>query len=403
MRSLLATGLLCGWIVPAHALGFDEALAAALRDTPQIQAEQQAIASLSHELTRAGEQPDPQLFFGVENLPIGGDERFSLTRESMTMQKLGLMQEWQPTDLRRAKVAQAQARLRQGEAALAATRLEIQLAVAQAWLDRYFAEARGRLLAGFRAENRLNRQSMAPALAGQQRSASEALAPQLASVELDNLQDEIDTQIRTAKQQLARYLGPRSEEALSGEPPPRQSTDATAPHPALQRQAGLLAEAEANRAAADAATQPDWAVEIAYQHRGPGFGDMVSIQWQRSLPLFGARRQQPQRLAQQAEQQRQTLEQASEQARLHTEQQQLEQEQASLARQWQRLTTISRPLLLQNETLLLKAYANGQDSLQSVLAARRERLMLDMKCLELEARRAALIARLNLEFGGTAP
>jgi outer membrane protein TolC len=55
----------------------------------------------------------------------------------------------------------------------------------------------------------------------------------------------------------------------------------------MERQAG------ADVAAARAEKRPDWSWEVAYQHRDPMWGDMVSLEGTMSLPLFGRKRQDP--------------------------------------------------------------------------------------------------------------
>ena len=59
----------------------------------------------------AGSLPDPKLSLGIENYPISGMDRWSMTRESMTMQRLALMQEVPNRAKRDAQVASAQARV----------------------------------------------------------------------------------------------------------------------------------------------------------------------------------------------------------------------------------------------------------------------------------------------------
>ena len=59
----------------------------------------------------AGQRPDPVLRLGIDNLPVTGPDRFSLTRDFMTMRSIGLMQELTREDKRSARV-QRQRRLR---------------------------------------------------------------------------------------------------------------------------------------------------------------------------------------------------------------------------------------------------------------------------------------------------
>src|SRR5215204_4706281 len=50
-----------------------------------------AGASSASELARAaGQLPDPMLRAGIDNLPVTGADRFSTTRDSMTMKRIGI-------------------------------------------------------------------------------------------------------------------------------------------------------------------------------------------------------------------------------------------------------------------------------------------------------------------------
>ncbi len=63
------------------------------------------------------ELPDPQLFFGVENVPTGGADRWSLTRDGMTMTRVGLMQEFPRAAKRELRAERARRDAARGEVA----------------------------------------------------------------------------------------------------------------------------------------------------------------------------------------------------------------------------------------------------------------------------------------------
>ncbi|RJT15371.1 heavy metal RND transporter, partial [Mesorhizobium waimense] len=78
---LAATGLASN---PARALEFGEALDLAEQHSPRITALRLQIDAASSAQKSAGTLPDPKLSVGLENFPISGMDRFSLSRESMT-------------------------------------------------------------------------------------------------------------------------------------------------------------------------------------------------------------------------------------------------------------------------------------------------------------------------------
>mgnify|MGYP000072317048 CR=1 FL=1 len=142
---LLSTGLLLSLFTllagiglagnQAHALGFAEALDLAEQHSPRITAQRLQIDAASSSQKSAGTLPDPKLSVGVENFPISGMDRFSLTRESMTMQRLALMQEVPNRAKRDAQIASAQAKVERERATLAVQRLQIRQR--QVWRHRH--------------------------------------------------------------------------------------------------------------------------------------------------------------------------------------------------------------------------------------------------------------------------
>jgi hypothetical protein len=54
--------------------------------------------------------PDPVLKLGLNNLPIDGPDRYSVTRDFMTMRSVGVMQELTRADKRSARVRAPSAR-----------------------------------------------------------------------------------------------------------------------------------------------------------------------------------------------------------------------------------------------------------------------------------------------------
>lgn len=60
----------------------------------QLLAANSASITASREMAAAASQlPDPVLKLGVENLPVNGPDRLSLSRDFMTMRRIGLSQE----------------------------------------------------------------------------------------------------------------------------------------------------------------------------------------------------------------------------------------------------------------------------------------------------------------------
>src|SRR5258707_1663785 len=77
----------------AEPLSFDAALELATRTSPDIAVQTASVEAAQSASVAAGRLPDPKLTVGVENFPVTGEERGSLTRDFMTMRKVRLMQD----------------------------------------------------------------------------------------------------------------------------------------------------------------------------------------------------------------------------------------------------------------------------------------------------------------------
>src|SRR5918993_5697900 len=70
----------------AAQLGLDEAIRLAEVRSQALVASGAEMLAARERVVSAAQLPDPMLKFGVNNLPIEGPDRFSLTRDFMTMQ-----------------------------------------------------------------------------------------------------------------------------------------------------------------------------------------------------------------------------------------------------------------------------------------------------------------------------
>ena len=73
----------------------------------------------------AGQLPDPVLKLGLNNLPIDGPDRYSVTRDFMTMRSVGVMQEFTRDDKRKARAARFEREAERGRGSAAPWRLRI--------------------------------------------------------------------------------------------------------------------------------------------------------------------------------------------------------------------------------------------------------------------------------------
>ena len=72
-------------LAQAQRIAVDRSQQLVAQDALSNAAREQAVA--------AGQLPDPVLKLGIDNLPINGSDRFSLTSDFMTQRRIGVMQE----------------------------------------------------------------------------------------------------------------------------------------------------------------------------------------------------------------------------------------------------------------------------------------------------------------------
>src|SRR6266436_8096430 len=136
-------------VLSAHAesLSLQAAQRRAVDRSRQLVAQDSAVRSSREMAVAAGQLPDPVLKMGVDNLPINGEDRFSVTRDFMTMRRIGVMQELTRGEKRDLRAQRFEREAEKGLAEKAMALASIERGTALAWLDRYYAEAMARVIA----------------------------------------------------------------------------------------------------------------------------------------------------------------------------------------------------------------------------------------------------------------
>jgi outer membrane protein TolC len=384
---------------PQPGLSFKQALDAAVARAPTLAARRAAAEGTAAARASAGRLPDPRLALGVDNLPVTGEDAFSLTDDFMTMGKIGWMQEVPNRDKRRARADVANALAEREQALLIAEVQAVRRDAALAWLKRYFAERRLALFASLEAENRVLQDTVNARIAAGRALPVEATMARQEAVQLADRRDELIRERAQAQAALKRWVLELADAPLVGDPPPL-AIDPAHLRENLERHAELavfdpmarMAAAEAREV--QAGKKGDWGWEVSYAQRGPDFSEMVSFQVSFELPLFASQRRDPQILAKRKEVDRIAAE-RQEMLRKHAEEIEAElAEQAQLTSRLTRLRDTALPLAEERVRLLTASYRAGRADLGAVLLARRERAETQLKAVELEAELAALRARL---------
>lgn len=387
---------------PSAGLSFDATLELAARGAPLLAAQREKIAAAEAAAIPAAALPDPKLSIGVENVPVAGADRGSLEADSMTMQKIGVMQDFPAAAKREARRAVAEASVERARAERTVALQKLRGDAAQAWLQRFFLERQLALLDDLERENRLLGAAVEARLHSGKALAVDALAPQQAALELADRRDLLRQRIDGAKATLAQWLGDAAYLPLRGDAP-ALSLDLDAlgrhvhKHPELAAFGPMVAQAAAELREAQAQTRSDWGVGVDYQRRGL-YPDMISLQFTYTLPVAPGSRQTPNIVARQhalaqLDGEREAM------LREHLAQLETDTEMyRTLERQLQRLDAARLPLARQKVELALAAYRAGQADLATTLAARSELLELQMQQLELRGAQALLAAKLHFAY-----
>lgn len=410
-RISLATLLLGTLALSANALAagnpltLADAQQRAIERSRQLAAQDFAISAAREMAVAAGQLPDPVLKIGVDNLPLSGPERFSLTSESMTMRRIGLMQEVTRADKRQLRADRFEREAEKTFTEKNMTTAAIERDTALAWLARYYAEAMAAVVDEQGEQARLEIASAEGAYRGGRGNQAEVFAARSALAAFDDRSSETGRSVRNAKIALARWIGGDADLPLAGKP----ATDSIRLDPAmLDAQLAQLPElAVFNMKEKIAATQAklaqadkksDWSVELAFQQRGPSYANMVSVGV--SIPLqWNQKNRQDRELSSRLALVEQARAERDEMLRSYVAQ------TRTMINEWEnnreRHARFEReliPLANARTGAVLTAYRGGKASLVEVLSARSNEIDVRIQALQLETDTDRLWAQINFLF-----
>jgi outer membrane protein, heavy metal efflux system len=198
----------------AHAadgpLTLDATIEHALGDAPQIAAAQSSLEGAQAYLPSAGRLPDPELIVGVDNLPINGNDQFSLTRDFMTMSKVGVMQTVPAGAKRRYRTEAASREVDVAVSDLRAMRFQTASAAAEAWISTAVAEETLDRVRALKNDLTVQSSSARAALSSGRGTAGDALASEATLARLDNQILELEQQRAMRRAELARWVGDKA-------------------------------------------------------------------------------------------------------------------------------------------------------------------------------------------------
>ena len=404
LRGSIAAALItaaCG-VAAAHAtLPLAQAQRTAVERSRSLVGQRFAVEAAREMAVAAGQYPDPVLSISVENVPAQGMDRVTLTRDFMTMRRIGVMQELTRKEKRALKSERYEIEARKMLAEQESMTAMIQRDTAMAWLDAWYADAVIAAVAELRTRALQEVESAETEYRSGRGSQPDVLMAHANVAMLDDRAAEAQRKARNARAMLARWVG---EEAARGTLGPKPDTtslavsahdDALARHPQIEvlDRSQEMAASEARLASAN--RTPDWSVEFAYQDRVSRFGDMFTVGVSIPLPWDRANRQDRELAAKlaQAEQGRATRDEALRQhvAEVRTMLNEWENNRSRIARYEREILPLARSRF----EAALVAYRGGKYSRTDVLTALRADLDARLMALMLESETARLWAQLN--------
>jgi cobalt-zinc-cadmium efflux system outer membrane protein len=135
----LAVALLPLTWAAAAPLSLDQAVELAVQRSQMTRSARAGAMSAAEMARAAGQQLDPMLSIGIDNLPVTGSNRFSSSAEDMTMKRIGIVQEWVSGEKRSAREAAVQAVAERESVMEKVAAGEARMQTAMAYVEAYYA------------------------------------------------------------------------------------------------------------------------------------------------------------------------------------------------------------------------------------------------------------------------
>ena len=383
-------------------LTFDHALRLAQDRSRQLVAQDYAATSAREMAVATAQLPDPALTAGINNLPINGPDRFSLTRDFMTMRSIGVLQQFTRGDKREARAARFDREAEAAQAGRTFALANLQRDTALAWLDRYYQERIRDALTAQRDEARLQVEAADAAYRGGRGSHPDVFSARMVVAQIEDRIVQADRQVATASNRLARWVGDAANRPLGAAPNTdvfsvdwARLEDHISHHPQLEL---LLRQEQVARAEVEIAQtnkRSDWSAELTYSQRGPAYSNMISVNFSIPWQLDRGNRQDRELAAKLA-----VIDQ------LQAQREEATREHVSDVRSWllqwhgnrDRLLRYDGsivPLSAERTRAALAAYRGGSGSLSAVLEARRMEIDTVLEHIRLETEIAAVWTQLE--------
>jgi outer membrane protein TolC len=382
-------------------LSLDQALQMATQRSASSLAVAASVQASREMAAKSNQLPDPMLKFGVDNLPVNGPDKFSLSRDFMTMRRVGIEQQWVSSDKRTARSERGQRAVETEEASYLTNVAKVREETAMAWINVLYAQRTVELLKALENETSQDVTTGQAALRGGKTGASDVLQAQLMLSQAQDRTRKGDQALKSAQTVLSRWVA-MPVESVTGALPALTSHVPNLPieelekyHPMLLGARRAIALADAETTVATRERNPDWRFEAGYAQRGSQYSNMVSVGVTIPLPVNRAQRQDRDIAEKSALGTKARMQYEDALRALQAEIQDQSLTLASLKERVSQLKVQLLPTANQQIELATAAYRAGTGSLAAVFNARRMALDAQMQVLDVEKEAATTWAKLE--------
>ncbi len=350
-----------------------------------------AAVQASRELAAQADQlPDPMFKAGIENVPVNGPERYSLTEDFMTMRRIGIEQQWVSRDKRAARSERSQRAVEMEEASYLANVAKVREETAKAWVNVWYAQ---RALAFYKAIEKETADELSATQASYRGAKATAADVSQAQLSLSQAQDGMrkgEQDLRNARLALSRWTATPVDSVADVMPPlvshvPNLGVEELEKyHPMVLSARRAITLADAETAVATKERSPDWTVEAAYSQRGSQYSDMVSVGISIPLPINRSQKQDRDIAEKSALGTKARLQYEDALRELQVEIQNLSSTLANMNERISHLKTQLLPPAKQQVELATAAYRAGSGSLSAVFNAKKMLFENQLQIAELE-------------------
>ena len=363
---------------------------AALELQPLVEGQRAKVDAFRERAAVAGQLPDPELGIGINDMPIDTADAWSLSRDSDTQIMVGFTQSFPGGDKRRLRALREQHASQAAEEEMHDLEQRIRRDAGLAFAEVFLRQHEVELVAEEMRQAGLQKKAADIRFRSGSAAQSELLAASVEEALLGDKLAESRQMLAHARIRLERWVGTMAGHPAGDRLPefaPHKDLarilEGLSDHPAIRMEDRAREAAEAGANLALQGNRPDWRLEVAYGHR-PEFSEMLSVRASIGLPIFPRQRQDREAAAARHDVS----------AAVSTRANRLREFEAEAALAHHDSTVFSERLRVLQADVLPNAHARvdaadaayrtGQGPLAEVLAARRSRLDVQLRQLELE-------------------